>query len=189
MDSIQAEPTKRCPYCGEQILAVAIKCKHCGSMLNQQASAQTTHQSPERVEGTLWFVVGAFPGCVLFGLLFIAGLFHYRGGLSSLSFGLTMEKMVVLVPIFALVFGLPAGLSFVSAMRKSAGSGNFFVIGGVVTVALALAFGLILEVFLGGETQNYTWLVIFAAITVFGGAALANTKGRPAEPKASVAPQ
>lgn len=28
-----AHDQKACPYCGEQILAVAIKCKHCGSML------------------------------------------------------------------------------------------------------------------------------------------------------------
>jgi len=27
------EPTKSCPYCGEQILAAAQKCRHCGSML------------------------------------------------------------------------------------------------------------------------------------------------------------
>ena len=28
------EPTKRCPMCGEEILAVAKKCKHCGEYLD-----------------------------------------------------------------------------------------------------------------------------------------------------------
>lgn len=28
-----SDATKPCPYCGEQILAVAVKCRHCGSML------------------------------------------------------------------------------------------------------------------------------------------------------------
>lgn len=28
------EKTKRCQFCGEEILEVAIKCKHCGSMLD-----------------------------------------------------------------------------------------------------------------------------------------------------------
>ena len=29
-----SDATKPCPYCGEQILAVAVKCKHCGTMLD-----------------------------------------------------------------------------------------------------------------------------------------------------------
>lgn len=28
--------TKKCPYCGEQILAVARKCKHCGEWLDPE---------------------------------------------------------------------------------------------------------------------------------------------------------
>lgn len=31
-----SEPTKQCPYCGETILAVAKKCKHCGEWLPEE---------------------------------------------------------------------------------------------------------------------------------------------------------
>lgn len=31
--------TKPCPYCGEEILAVAVKCKHCGSTLSGPSNA------------------------------------------------------------------------------------------------------------------------------------------------------
>jgi hypothetical protein len=36
----KAEATKQCPYCGETILAVAIKCKHCGEWLNMEETKQ-----------------------------------------------------------------------------------------------------------------------------------------------------
>jgi eukaryotic-like serine/threonine-protein kinase len=42
------EQTKRCPFCGEQILAVAIKCKHCGSMLTEApTTGPTSISNPE----------------------------------------------------------------------------------------------------------------------------------------------
>ena len=35
-----SEKTKRCPFCGEEIMEVAIKCKHCGSMLDGTGQEQ-----------------------------------------------------------------------------------------------------------------------------------------------------
>lgn len=38
------QETKRCPYCGEEILAVAKKCKHCGEWLEKETIR------PERID-------------------------------------------------------------------------------------------------------------------------------------------
>ena len=38
--------TKSCPFCGEDILAVAIKCKHCGSILTGAVAQQ---EQPEQI--------------------------------------------------------------------------------------------------------------------------------------------
>ena len=42
-------PTKACPYCGEEILAVAIKCKHCGSNLAEKTGG-TEERTPRKSE-------------------------------------------------------------------------------------------------------------------------------------------
>ena len=42
------EETKRCPYCGEEILAVARKCKHCGEWLDKDDSPEKNqNQTPD----------------------------------------------------------------------------------------------------------------------------------------------
>ena len=51
------EDTKRCPYCGEEILSVAVKCKHCGSML-ASPPAGTPSTVPPGTSAPAW-IAGA----------------------------------------------------------------------------------------------------------------------------------
>jgi membrane protein YdbS with pleckstrin-like domain len=44
--SANAEQTKRCPFCGEVILAIARKCKHCGEFLDRAHPALSPTPSP-----------------------------------------------------------------------------------------------------------------------------------------------
>lgn len=38
------EETKKCPYCGKEILAVAKKCKHCGEWVDSEVKQSQPYQ-------------------------------------------------------------------------------------------------------------------------------------------------
>ncbi len=44
--AFETEPTRRCPFCGEVILAIARKCKHCGEFLDRAAPTSVPTAAP-----------------------------------------------------------------------------------------------------------------------------------------------
>lgn len=41
--------TKKCPFCAEQIQAEAIKCKHCGEMIDSTRRSQASFSQPQTI--------------------------------------------------------------------------------------------------------------------------------------------
>ena len=60
--------TKACPYCGEQILAVAVKCKHCGSYVGEKAAKPRQPSGEVASQGVpmrVWAIVGGVVAVVV----------------------------------------------------------------------------------------------------------------------------
>jgi hypothetical protein len=70
------ESMKRCPYCGEEILAVAVKCKHCGSNIENTLNSAKSQFKMRPV-----FKVAL----VVILLLFGAGIFFNWSNTGTLS--------------------------------------------------------------------------------------------------------
>ena len=69
------EEKKLCPYCGEEILAVAKKCKHCGEWLDKKEKIDTQIEPqciPERKRGfKKWWIVIFVILAIVIGLLVV----------------------------------------------------------------------------------------------------------------------
>jgi len=74
----QRTPTKPCPFCGEAILLVAKKCKHCGEFLDDATSRNATQTGDSNKRILLRYAPVAV--VLIVALLGVLGYIHSLGG-------------------------------------------------------------------------------------------------------------
>jgi uncharacterized membrane protein YvbJ len=64
----------KCPYCSEQILRTAKKCKHCGEFIDKDSRVEEVADGVVKTTGSIFwkiFKIIIWINVILFGLIFV----------------------------------------------------------------------------------------------------------------------
>lgn len=79
-----SEATKRCPFCAEEILEAAKKCKHCGSDLEKSSSVDAKTNTPAADYGLFLLIIPVISTCLIW--FWVSGMNLLQSPGSTLDF-------------------------------------------------------------------------------------------------------
>lgn len=163
-----SEEMKRCPFCGEEILAIAKKCKHCGSNLEEASATEPLVSKPAADYGMfllaipviatvlIWFWVSSMnllqsPGstmdlimiATILGTAIVAAMEASKVGMKSdKNKGTYSPTAWFFIITFLWIVGYPAYL----LKRKHSGLTNRLVAGILIALVFVGSFGIMYSV-------------------------------------------